>query len=320
MSAVRKCIDSRDLDRFDVLVLRREVETLRNLRSLQTTRNSFTLSTDTSSHPSLPSEEQSVLFASDGEVQASTPTDSGTTSVFNREEKPSVSPVRPLVKPSPSPSPVRPAGRPPSPSPARPTSRPPAPPLAKKYPPAKPKRSSSLNHHRAFESGSSSATEEEWNGKGSKNTDALEHRPTSPFSKAIESHRSSHSGRVKVGNKNHHPPIPNEDFFKDPNQVEDKKVEPVYSSIIKPMKNPASDVLKNRRCSWKNTTPAPETTENNVSASSNLSSSSCESMYSIPHPPQKIILRPASFASSVNDKISRNSQQPVSVDVHRDPM
>ena len=301
MTSIRECIEPRDLDRFDVLLLRKEVESLRTTQSFQTSRNGSFGSLDASSQPS--EEHSSFISASDAEVQTSTPllVDSGT-NLQESTEKPSVSPVRP-------------------------NSRPPPPPPSKQ-PPMKPKRSSSLTRHGVLDSVSSSATEEDSpNTKQPWSKDDLFQLPSSPFSIAIENHRSSHSGRVKVGNKTSHPPLPSSEFFRDPEKQEEApKKEPVYSSIIKPVKNPASELMKARRSSWKVSSKReiPDPPNNNASVSSTASVSSSSSVgepqHAVPHPPpQKITFRSAAFASTVNSKASHSSKQPVQVDVHREP-
>ena len=284
MSCVRECVDGQDLDRFDVLVLRKEVESLRNRKE---SLNSKESSADASSHHSLPSENQSFIFGSDPDVQSSTPRDLGLDSSLDKQaDKLSVSPVRPRHK----------------------------------SPPPKPKRSSSLPRNSASESMSSSATEEEPSTQRSQERD---HRssPSSPFTNAIKNHRSSHSGRVKVGSKAAHLPLPDAAFFKNPDSPEKETVEPVYSSVIKPVKNPACELINHRRNSKKLSTASAAKEDINVSTSSAASSSSSsagEPFYKAPHPPiEKITLRPTTFASSVNDRVVFSNRQPVKVDVHR---
>ena len=300
MTSIRECIDPRDLDRFDVLLLRKEVESLRNLQGSQTSRNGSFVSLEVSSHPS---EDQSLISASsDAEVQTSTPR------LLDSESKLQESVESPTV------------------SPVRPTSKPPPPPT-EKHPPAKPKRSCSQNRRSVLESVSSSATEDDSPNKDMSTGDKK--RPSSPFSFAIENHRSSHSGRVKVGNKTSHPPLPSSEFFQGPqNEEKPSVVEPVYSSIIKPVKNPASDLIKARRSSWRrsSTRNVPAGSNINASTSSTTSVSSSSSVGEphnlAPHPPpQKITLRPANFASAVHNKVTQGhaKQQPVKVDVHREP-
>ena len=294
MSAVRECIDNRDRDRFDVLLLRKEVESLKNFQDLSASKNNSSCSVDTSSQHSAPSEDQSFLTRSGSDLQNSTPLDHNYDPSQNPENNLSFSPVASL-----NPDLTHPA----------------------KLPPLKPIRTSSLSRNCVLDSVSSSATDEEASDKASKEN--CSQRSNSPFGIAIENHRSSHSGRIKAGNKLTHKPMPDPEFFQDPkNNIEPTNVEPVYSSLIKPIKNPTSNRINVRQISPNaNTNSADQDPgASYVSSSEKASSSSFLVNSPAPHPPlqQKITLRPALFGSSGNRKI-KSYQRPVKVDVHRDP-
>lgn len=292
MSAVRKCIDSKDLDHFDVLLLRKEVQSLRSLQDLQMSKNNSSCSIDSSSQLSATSEDHSFLRQSGSDFQNSTPVEHCTRPSQLSENNLSLSPVAPsdLI---------------------------PTPPV--KIAPQKPKRSVSLTRKSALESFSSSATDEESADVPSSSSN--DQRSSSPFAVAIENHRSSHSGRVKAGTKPGHKPLPNADFFKDPkDDIKPTQIEPVYSAVIKPVKNPVSNLVKQQKPLQNSVF---NNTNQNAPSSLNTSSSSLvvdpSPRIPSPHPPlHKISLRPASFGSFGNQKVNQY-QHPVKVEVHRDP-
>jgi len=202
MSAVRECVNGRDLDRFDVLVLRREVEVLKNRHQTPDCSSATQDNKESCGSESSLSAAESLCLSPEAH---STPNDS-------------------YKSPDKQPTPPSAAGRSATVSPVRPTTKPPPPPS--KTPPVKPKRSTTVGSQSVRTppsgftvpaGGQQDTPSEHENVLFAACDENSEERSSSPFTLALEKHRSSHSGRIKVGPKvPTHQRIPSKDFFSPP--------------------------------------------------------------------------------------------------------
>lgn len=303
MSAVRQCIHERDLDRFDVLVLRREIEVLKSRHQSSLSSNESSMTSDMQANdrdPITPPRDHS------------TPNNLYKARKDDRAATAKLSPVRPSVKP------------------------PPPPPL--KTPPAKPKRSKSRASVSSIESNSqasSSACEAQQSIDGG--ATKPDEKSTSPFSLALQKQKTSNSGRIKMGPKipTHHS-VPSREFFSPVAQLDNNKGTGARrkKSSVEPDKN--SGLKCKREC-----TKRPPLTNDQLPDEEFSSEVSSLQDIDFPAPPSLLTTtssRETSFASgavfsnslpirssfgstgnSIASSSSVSSRYPVKADVHQPP-
>ncbi|XP_078489855.1 whirlin [Ciona intestinalis] len=272
MSVIRDYISHRDLDRFDVLVLRREVEALRSRHQEDTTNSNESISTNETSNKVLqPPKLQS------------TPNSSFQSSESNTESAEMISPVRlPDQKKEPK---VK------------------IPPVPPKAPPNKPRRS--FRERKIFNTTSSFEYEEpnppSEKKESTKVTIKTSDRSISPFSLALEKHRSSNSGRIKAGSHPIHPSLPCPQFFEPPVQFKNNE------------QNQNSISCHDSTTSDSDFPPPP------LSFSSSASSTMSERSSHPPRitdSPSEIHLRPTSFSSFTRKPSPCARKYAVTAEVH----
>ncbi|XP_076823512.1 whirlin-like [Clavelina lepadiformis] len=333
-SAVRECIMEKDLDRFDVLVLRREIDALKNQNQQPSCSDSNSLGTK-SMNSSLKSEDNSTLDPV-ASIQPSPVNGLPGTGPKHVEENdscqidlhstPNESFANHSLTNGSKISPVKPTQGPPPPPPA----------AFAKTSPVKPKRSSlikPITKTDETKDGDQEFTPVEKDVGVTSNSNPgtplsdEEERCQSPFSFALEKHRSSNSGRIKAANKTH-APMPEAEFFQEPQEQKqnDSPPSPVYAAVIKPVRNPSIKFKKKAQSNTtftafipqdlsKNLEEIPPPSSETVSSSSSLN----ESSESLVPPPLKITLRPTTFGSYINEKIKNTHCYPIKVDVHQNP-